>query len=266
VIGVLIAAGPGSRMGVFTETKPKCLLPVGGRRLIEWTLDNFRRSGCDKLMAVVGHRAETIEQPGLMKVENVNYRDNNVLHSFMCASEYMTEAVIASYSDIYVEPDVYRTLMTTPGDIVLAVDMDWRPYYEGRAGHPLAEAENVYLDHAGRVRQIGKHLDDNPPAGERCGEFLGLWRMSEKGIAKFRSHFERLDGQLSPTEPFQHAREWRKAYITDIIQEMVDREITVNCAHVERGWAELDTVQDYRRLQGIAARQRLTTLLETKVG
>jgi L-glutamine-phosphate cytidylyltransferase len=265
VIGVLIAAGPGSRMGPFAEGKPKCLLPVGGRTLIDWTLDNFRQSGCDELIAVVGHRAETIERPGLTKVMNANYRNNNILHSFMQAESRMIGAVVASYSDIYVEPDVYRTLMATPGDIVLAVDVDWRPYYDGRSKHPLAEAENIYLDAKSHVRQAGKHLDDNPPSGERCGEFLGVWRMSEKGTAVFRDHFDRLKRDLSPTQPFQHAREWQKAYITDMVQELVDWGVPVNCALVERGWAELDTEEDYQRLPHIAARQRLSMLVEVQV-
>jgi choline kinase len=262
LIGILIAAGPGSRMGAFTEAKPKCLLPVGDRTLLDWTLGNFRRSRCDRLVAVVGHRAELIERPGLMKVTNADYRNNNILHSFMHAAELMTGPVVASYSDIYVEGAIYDTLMTTPGDIVLAVDTDWRPYYTGRNGHPLGEAENVYFDGAGHVRQIGKHLEDNPPPGQRCGEFLGLWRMSEKGTAMFRSHFERVGREIAPTAPFQHAREWRKAYITDLVQEMVDRGVTVNCALIERGWAELDTDEDYRRLPSVAAQQRLTSLLE----
>lgn len=262
MIGVLIAAGPGSRMGPFTEVKPKCLLPVGGRTLLDWTLDNFRDSGCSELIAVVGHRAETIERPSLTKIVNADYRNNNILHSFMHAEARMTGAVVASYSDIYVEPRIYRTLMATPGDIVLAVDMDWRPYYEGRSRHSLDEAENIYVDAKNHVRQAGKHLDGNPSAWERCGEFLGVWRMSEKGTAIFRSHFDRLNRKLDPTKPFQHAREWRKAYITDMVQELVDRGETVACALVERGWAEFDTEEDYQRLPRIAARQGLTMLVE----
>jgi choline kinase len=263
LIGILIAAGLGSRMGVFTETKPKCLLPVGGKTLLDWTLDNFRRSQCDRQAVVVGHCGEMIERPGLTKFTNADYRNNNILHSLMCAADVMTGPVVASYSDIYVEGVIYDALMAAPGDIVIAVDTDWRPYYAGRNGHPLQEAENVYFDEAGHVRQIGKHLDDNPSPGQRCGEFLGLWRMSEKGTAVFRSHFERVGREIAPTAPFQHAREWRKAYITDLVQEMVDRGVTVNCALIERGWAELDTEEDYRRLPSVAARQRLTSLLES---
>lgn len=262
MIGVLIAAGLGSRMGPFTEVKPKCLLPVGGRALIDWTIDNFRRSGCKDVVVVVGHRAETISRPDIIKVMNAQYHSNNILHSLMHAAEHMTDAVVASYSDIYVEPFVYDALMSAPGDIVLAVDLDWRAYYDGRTRHPLSEAENIHFDSAGHVRAAGKHLTEEAPAGQRCGEFIGLWRMTKRGSEAFRSRFEILNRTLSPTEPFQHAREWRKAYITDMIQDLVDQGVTVHCALVERGWAELDTEEDYQRLPQISERQRLATLIE----
>ena len=35
---VLLAAGKGTRLEPLTENKPKHLLPVGGRPLLEWTL------------------------------------------------------------------------------------------------------------------------------------------------------------------------------------------------------------------------------------
>ena len=264
MIGIVIAAGIGSRMGALTDERPKCLMPVGNRPLIDWTLDHFRHWRCNPLVAIVGHCSEAIERPDLIKIMNTGYRDNNILHSFMHAVDYLDRPVLASYSDIYVEPPVYEALMDTPGEIVLAVDVDWRAYYVGRNNHPLGEAENVYFDARGQVHKIGKYLTDNPPPGLRCGEFLGLWRMSGDGAREFRRHIDRINLAIGATEPFQNAREWRKAYITDMVQELIDQGMVINCAQVERGWAELDTVEDFQRLSEVAARQRLNGLLEAQ--
>ncbi len=150
--------------------------------------------------------------------------------------------------------------MATPGDIVLAVDRDWLPYYEGRRDHPVSEAENVLFDETGAVRHIGKHIGPRDNHSLTCGEFLGLWRMSAAGARVFRDVFAEIDARLAPGEPFQKAAEWRKAYVTDMLQELVDRDVRVDCAVVERGWAEIDTVEDYERLPRIGRRQRLWTL------
>ena len=261
--GLIIAAGPGSRMGRLTEVRPKCLLPIAGSTLLEHTIDELREVGCNKIVVIVGYKAEMIAVPDVTYVRNDDYLSNNILHSLMKAREYLVGPVVVSYSDIWVEPAIYESVMQAPGDIVLAVDRDWQPYYEGRTDHLVSEAENVYYRADGSVMRIGKHLDADAPDGLACGEFLGLWRMTEEGTARFSTAFAEVDARLDADDPFQHAAHWRRAYITDMVQEMVDGGERVNCAVVERGWAELDTPQDYGRLVDIAQRQRLVTILRS---
>ena len=192
-------------------------------------------------------------------MENRDFRDNNILHSFMCARDFLDGPVLATYSDIWVEPRVYRHLVETPGDLVLTADLDWQDHYEERDFHPVSEAENVYLRDE-TVAAIGKHLTIDGAQSLQCGEFTGLWRMSEIGAKAFRAVFQQLDAHLAPDAPFQHAAQWRNAYITDMFEELIDRGFEIACAAIERGWAELDTVQDYARLKRIADCQRLTTM------
>ena len=68
------------------------------------------------------------------------------------------------------------------------------------------------------------------------------------------------DAKLSADQPFQRAKAWRNAYITDLLQELVDRGDRVGCTLIDRGWAELDTAEDYHRLESISGRQRLWSL------
>ena len=260
--GVIIAAGRGLRMGRLTESRPKCLLPIAGRPLIEYTIENLRLAGCSQIIVIVGYKAGAVDVRNVQYVLNADFENNNILHSFMKASENLVGPIIASYSDIWVEPWIFRSLVETPGDIVLAVDRDWQPYYEGRTQHTVSEAENVYFDRNGSVVRLGKNLDPDVGGELTCGEFLGLWRMSAAGTEDFCAEFVRLQGQLGPSSRFQQSAHWSNAYITDFVQELVDRGRTVKCAAIERGWAELDTEEDFGRLMDIAERQRLTTLLE----
>ena len=262
--GVVIAAGRGSRMGRLTESRPKCLLPIAGRPLLEHTVENLRLVGCSKIIVIVGYQADAIDIRNVDYVLNDDFANNNVLHSFMKASDDLVGPVIASYSDIWVEPWIFRSLVETPGDIVLAVDRDWQSYYEGRSQHPVSEAENVYFGRNGSVVRLGKHLDASVGDGLTCGEFLGLWRMSAAGTEEFCDEFVRLQDRLGPDSRFQQSSHWRNAYVTDLFQELVDGGRIVESAVIERGWAELDTEEDYGRLVDIAERQRLTTLMEAR--
>jgi L-glutamine-phosphate cytidylyltransferase len=260
VLGIIIAAGRGLRMRPLTYELPKCMLNVGGRPLLHATMESMRAAGCDEFVIIVGHLADKIDHGGVTCVVNRHFETNNILHSLMAARDYLDGPVMCSYADIWVEPHIHHDLANTQGDIVLAVDTDWEPYYEGRSEHPLSEAENVFFDETGHVRKIGKHLDPAGAGALQCGEFLGLWRLSRAGAALFKDTFLSLDECRQPDSAFQHARGWWQAYITDMVQELVDREHQVRCALIERGWAELDTLQDYERLVSVSARQRLHSL------
>ena len=48
-------------------------------------------------------------------------------------------------------------------------------------------------------------------------------------------------------KPFQRAKIFQIAYITDIIQDMADLGVPIHCVIIERGWKEIDTVEDYEK-------------------
>ena len=249
--GIIIAAGRGLRMLPMTSFSPKCLLPIGDTTLLNHTVELLRNAGCTDIAIVTGHQAELIERNDIVKIRNEDFANNNVLHSLLYAREFLTDDVIISYSDIWVEPEIYQTLLAASGDIVLAVDRDWKVYYQGRTDHPLSEAENVTLDSQGRVLKFGKHLLKADSDDQQFCEFLGLWKMSAAGARQFVEAFDSVDQKLTKLMPFQQAKEWQKSYISDLIQEMVDSGQDIHTAIVERGWAEIDTVQDYKRLPGM---------------
>ena len=62
---VILAAGRGSRMGHLGDDRPKCLIELEGKPLIERQIAALRRGGVDEIEIVRGFRAEMIDFPGL---------------------------------------------------------------------------------------------------------------------------------------------------------------------------------------------------------
>ena len=46
---------------------------------------------------------------------------------------------------------------------------------------------------------------------------------------------------------YQRSATLEKAYLTDLFQEMTDLGTAVHCVTIERGWKEIDTVEDYEK-------------------
>lgn len=57
---VLLAAGLGTRLRPLTEHTPKCLIPVGGRPLIDIWLDHFRACGVDEVLVNLHHLPDLV--------------------------------------------------------------------------------------------------------------------------------------------------------------------------------------------------------------
>jgi mannose-1-phosphate guanylyltransferase len=60
VKAVLLAAGTGSRLRPLTDTVPKCLVPVGGRPMLDIWLDAFARSGVDEVLVNLHYLADIV--------------------------------------------------------------------------------------------------------------------------------------------------------------------------------------------------------------
>ncbi len=229
-------------MGTLTQDRPKCLLEVGGKSLLQHQAEAYRAAQINEICVVRGFRKEKITDPSLRYFSNPTYRENNILHSLMCAEPAMKQAFCASYSDILISTPTVARMAHVQDDIAIAVDTNWQTHYEGRTEHPVSEAESVLYDEDGYVLQIGKHLtpDQSP------GEFIGMMKCSAKGAARFceafamaRKHFDR--------KPFMRAQTFERAYLTDFIQYLVDRGEAVRCIPIAERWWEIDTEQDLER-------------------
>ena len=123
------------------------------------------------------------------------------------------------------------------------MDIKWQEYYEDRKDHPIEEAENVIFDAENNVVEIGKILTKKHDVH---GEFIGMIKLTARGSEIFKRHYNRSK-KLFWGKPFQRAATFEKAYLTDMIQEMVDLGVPIHCVIIERGWKEIDTVEDYKK-------------------
>ena len=80
---IIIGAGRGRRLTPLTNDVPKCYATIGGRRILDWTLEALRSAGLDDVVFVGGYRIEQIQYdyPQLRFRYNAEWRQNNILAS-----------------------------------------------------------------------------------------------------------------------------------------------------------------------------------------
>lgn len=242
---IIIAAGRGNRLNSLTKERPKCLLKINGKTILERQLKMLRICGIDDIIIIRGYKAEMINFPGVKYYENRNYLTNNILNSLFYAERELRGEIIVLYSDILFNESVVKKLLENKKDISVIVDINWKDSYQGRTKHPIEEAENVIIED-NKIKKIGKHIT----VKEANGEFIGIVKFNKKGSQILKKEFKRLREKYWG-KPFQKAKSFEKAYLTDMLQELIDRGIKVYPVEIRRKWWEIDTKQDLERVKKI---------------
>ena len=174
MIGVILAAGMAKRLRPLTDEKPKCLLEVGGKTLLQRTVDAMISAGIKEFVVVTGYRENMIRefltarypQYTINFIDNPDYEHNNNIFSLWLAMEKLhgTEVLLMD-SDILCDPEAVRRVArkTVPA---LAMQQ-----------HELGEEEmKIVVDAEGRITEISKTCSPK----NAIGESVGIEKMTEE--------------------------------------------------------------------------------------
>lgn len=238
--GIILAAGMGKRLVPFTDNFPKGMIKLFDKSLIEMQIDIFHGCGINDITIVTGHLSEKMNFRSVQYIKNENFSSTNMNESLFCAKEKLCDSVLISYSDIIFEKKIIDQLLNFKVDIGVAVRSNWKSFYNGRTLHPITEAEKILLEN-GKILKTQKDISEELP-NQTTTEFLGLIKLSKVGCSIFLEKFSEL--KKSHTGEFHSSPSLKQAYLTDMLQEIIDTGYTVEPILVDGNWCEIDTMQD----------------------
>ena len=244
---ILLAAGRGERLRPYTDDRPKCLVALGGQTLLARQIATLRAAGVDDIVVVSGYRGDMLALAGVRRVHNARWATTNMVESLFCAESHFGDDMIVAYTDIAYEPRVLTALLASPHEVSVVVDRNWRAYWEMRFADPLEDAESLRLDAAGRITEIGNAVAD---IDEIEAQYIGLMRFRGDGVAALGECRSRL-GEVR--RPWMAKRPVEKAYMTDLLMEMILGGVALQAVPVAGGWLEIDSVEDLRRAEKMIA-------------
>jgi len=244
---IIVGGGLSNRLLPLTKNLPKTLLKIGRKSILDWEIEALKQAGVKKIIFVCGYKGQKVKAlyPKLKYYDDLEYQTKiSILRGLFCAEKEMRGGFIFSYADIIYTKKIVQKLLKARGDFNLVVDVDYQKEYLGRTKHPIDEAELVKIS-KNKVIKIGK---DVVGFEEAYGEFIGLAKFSKKGAKILVNEYHKiLQKHKNKQERFQNAAEFHKAYLTDMIQELIDRKYFVNSVDIKGGWSEIDTDEDLKR-------------------
>ncbi len=239
---VIIGAGRGSRLEKETAQIPKTLVPVMGRPMLEWILEAFAAAGIEKkdVVFISGYAEHQVRQryPEFTYVRNETWEHNNILLSLLTARDYLKDGFLSTYADIVYEPAIVQKLLASKHAISLGCDTEWRRRYVERSQHPETDAEKLRAD-GSRVLELSRTIVSESAQGE----FIGVMKMTAEGSGSLLEHFDRAKEQYQG-QVFREGRTFERAYLIDLLQQMLEHGVEMHREDTRGGYMEIDTLQD----------------------
>ena len=221
------------------------MLKLFNETLIERQIKIFHSCNINDITIVTGYRSELIDIPNVNYVKNENYETTDMNESLFCALEPSSSPVLVTYSDIVFEQKIIQQMLEITDGIRLAVNLNWKKYYKNRTMHPLSEAENVLVEN-GRILQIRKNISKSLQ-NQQIGEFLGIMMLSSEHVKILLEKYSYL--KKNHKGAFHNSPSLSNAYITDMLQEIINCGINVNPVFTEGRWLEIDTLEDLKNAE-----------------
>jgi len=246
---IILAAGEGTRLRPYTLERPKCMVEVDGVSLLDRQLDVLEKSGVKENIIIGGYLSEKLSDRGSKLYLNPEYDKTNMVWTLFCAEEELKGDVIVTYGDIVYSKDILDKLIKSDAEISVVVDMEWEAYWRARLDDPLEDAETLKLSMDGNILEIGQKPNS---LDEIEGQYIGLMKFSGAGLEKMKSLFyeAKKSGKLGD-------RPVENAYMTDLLQAIIDDGFPIQAVPVNSPWVEVDTVDD---LKNEVTKERLSQI------
>jgi choline kinase len=227
---VVLAAGTGSRLRPLTDERPKCLLTIGARTLLDRLLDQLAEAGITRVVIVTGHLSSVLEThvakrqgpPSVVCAPNPLYASTNNAVSLLSARSFLwEEGFVLCDGDVLLAQNFLRDLCEAPDPCALLVEPK---------ATLSAEEMKAITDAEGRVQLLSKELD---PA--LCvGESIGVQKVGGDALPLL---WEQLN---------QMVRGGREgAYYEEAFQRLIDGGHTFRAVMIEPGgFTEIDDLAD----------------------
>lgn len=170
---LILAAGEAKRLRPLSADIPKCMLPIDGKSIINYQIENLVAAGITEAVVVTGYMAEKLEDHlvtsnpdfSFIFIRSKDYAKTYPAHGLWLAKDCFTEDCLYLNADVICHPHIISCIVEDPRGSVTAVQRN--PWDE--------EEVNVILgSDSSQVVELGKYISKSL----NDGEFIGVTKIA----------------------------------------------------------------------------------------
>lgn len=211
---IIPVAGAGTRLRPLTYTQPKPLIPVAGKAIISFIIDDLRKEGVDEFIFVIGHLGEKVKTylekhyPDLKMSFIVQNERRGLGHAIWLSQEYFKDEdqIVIFLGDTILDADLKALLASKYSTLMVKKVLDPR------------EFGVVEVNDEGFATKV----IEKPMIPRSNLAIVGLYKIMEVNIL-----IEELNNMID-----QNQKTYNEFQLTDALQQMINRGVKFNTMYV----------------------------------
>lgn len=233
---IILAAGRGTRLEAITRNKPKCLVRVNGRSILDRQIESLLNiDAIEQIIVLCGYCAEQIKsniannyrnEARLICVENNSFATTNNMYSLFLAREIIAgNDLILMNADVVFDPAIIRDLAeTTVNSICVQVGA-------------YAEESMKVVEKGDQLVSIGKTIKPE----SALGVSIDVYRFTSDGTEILLREVSRI------TEEEGNINEWTELALDRL---MGKGSLDIHAFDIKnRNWYEIDNLEDLHKAE-----------------
>ena len=232
---LILAAGKSQR--IYSEIKkPKCLLEVNKKTLIEKIILDAKNVGLKRISVVLGFKSDLIKNK--LKRKNINFiynrffKSRDMLYSFILGLKNSKSDVIFVYSDIFFSKKILKEL-SKKSKATIPVNIEWKKVWSMRKKIFMLDCETLKIKND-KIIEIGKKPKN---LSEIQAQYMGIGLLPKSLIGDILKFYDKIKNN-------------KKMQITEFLQLLIEKiKLDLNIIRCKGGWYEFDDIGDYKNFK-----------------
>ncbi len=227
---ILLAAGRGSRLPKQFRSKPKCLVKINRRTILDYNKEFFKLF--KKKIIVSGFKnyklKKYISSNNFIEVHNKKFQSTNMVASMFKAKNKITNDVVICYGDIIFDKSIYQ-LLKGEGNI-MPVNINWLKLWKTRMNKNeiINDAEDIKIKN-NKLISIGGKIKKKFP----ISQYMGIFKLKKKSFFNIYKFFIKNKNS--------------KIDMTNFLNLCIKNNLLkMHCKNYKKQWFEIDTANDIK--------------------
>ena len=235
---VVLAATKGDQLRHLTKNKPKCMLDIQGKPLLERLTSTLKKDNIGKISIVSGYKSNVIRErnnlSNLNIIENKEYIKTGELYSLYKAVNEIKNDCIITYGDIVFRKYILDALLSIKGEIVIVVDA-LSQNKQKKKQKDLTVCDRKFT---------GNYLLEEKPASLKSmhneytnkitGQWIGLLKTNTKGSKIIKNQIIKL----------RKNKKFKNLTMPDLFNNLIKNKIKINVLYIAGQWLDVNDAFD----------------------